>query len=73
MSHFSWLASFDADCPLCGEHMPANVKHECFPQSALNTPDPTLGKALAASLRCPCERLNEGGICHQCGADRRGI
>lgn len=51
MSHFTWLASFDADCPLCGAHMAANVQHECFPDSAFNTPNPTLGKALAAHLQ----------------------
>jgi hypothetical protein len=49
MSHFTWLASFDADCPMCGAHMPANLQHECFP-APLAAPKPTLGKALHAHL-----------------------
>jgi len=70
MSKFTWLAGFAADCPMCGKHMPANIKHECAPQS-LADPQPTLGKALAEYLTCACERLDEDGICRRCGADRR--
>ncbi len=35
---FCWQAAFPFDCPLCGTHVPAGVKHECSNPEPLYPP-----------------------------------
>jgi len=74
--------SVDSDlCLECCTHLWRAVK-ELYPDSfrmmawELLAQYPLTAESVAKSQilgTCPHERLNEDGICRQCGADRRGI